>query len=96
MIGSYKVERIFYGLVDIPTEFEEKFTRTVKYPTTVWLDDTIVVTRGNTENHFTKHFSMLQKLQQNGYRATAKKSGPFRNEATCLGDEINEQGKNRG
>ena len=45
--GYYRFKKIFYGLVDIPTLFQEKFDRTLEYSTPAWLDDIIVVTRGD-------------------------------------------------
>ena len=36
----------YYSLADIPTIFQEKIDRTLEYSTPAWLDDIIVVTRG--------------------------------------------------
>ena len=47
--GYYKLKEVFYGLADIPTVFNEKIDRTLKYSTPAWLDDIIVVTRGSKQ-----------------------------------------------
>ena len=69
MNGYYRFKKGFYGLSDIPTIFQEKIDRTLVYRTPVWLDDIIVVTRGNKEKQRTKLFTILEKLQEAGYRA---------------------------
>ena len=45
--GYYRFKKGFYGIADIPTIFQEKIDRTLEYCTPAWLDDIIVVTRGN-------------------------------------------------
>ena len=50
-IGYYRFKRGFYGLADIPTIFQEKIVQTQEYCTPAWLDDIIVVTRGNKQDH---------------------------------------------
>ena len=82
----------FYGLADIPTIFQEKYDRTLEYCTPAWLDDIIVVTRGNKQDHEKKLFNVLNKLEKAGYRASKKKSEFFINETKWLGQEINENG----
>ena len=48
--GYYRFKEGFYGLANIPTTFQEKIDRTLEYLTPAWLDDIIVVTRGNRED----------------------------------------------
>ena len=62
----------FYGLADIPTIFQEKIDRTLEYCTPAWLDDIIVVTRGDRKDHEKKLFDVLKKLENAGYRASEK------------------------
>ena len=45
--GYYRYKKGFYGLTDISTIFQENIDRTLEYCTPAWLDDIIVVTRGN-------------------------------------------------
>ena len=66
-------------MADIPTIFQEKIDRTLGYCTPAWLDDIIVVTRGNKQDHEKKLFEILNKLEKAGYRASKKKSEFFMN-----------------
>ena len=64
--GYYRFKKGFYGLADIPTIFQEKIDRTLEYCTPAWLDDIIVVTRGNKQDHEKKLFDILNKLEKAG------------------------------
>ena len=88
--GYYRFKKGSYGLADIPTIFQEKIDRTLGYCTPVWLDDIIVVTRGNKQDHEKKLFEILNKLEKAGYRASKKKSEFFMNRTKWLGHEIDE------
>ena len=90
--GYYRFKKGFYGLADIPTIFQEKIDRTLEYCTPAWLDDTIVVTRGNKQDHEKNLFDVLNTLEKAGYRASKKKSEFFMNETNWIGHEINENG----
>ena len=46
----YQIKKGFYGLADIRTVFQEKIDQTLDC-TTAWLDDIIVVTRGDRQEH---------------------------------------------
>ena len=90
--GYYRFKKRFYGLADIPTIFQEKIDRTLEYSTPAWLDDIIVVTRGDRTEHEKKLFDVLRKLQDAGYRASERKSEFFLNKTKWLGHEIDETG----
>ena len=90
--GYYRFKKGFYGLADIPTIFQEKIDRTLEYSTPAWLDDIIVVTRGDRTEHEKKLFDVLRKLQDAGYRASERKSEFFLNKTKWLGHEIDETG----
>ena len=49
--GYYRFKKRFHGLADIPTIFQEKIDPTLEYSTPAWLDDIIIVTRGNKQEH---------------------------------------------
>ena len=49
--GYYRFKKGFYGLADIPTIFQENIDRTLEYCTPAWLDDIIVVTRGDRKDN---------------------------------------------
>ena len=72
--GFYRFRKAFYGPADIPTIFQEKIDRTLGHETPVWLDDITVVTRGTKEEHTQKLESVLTKLENEGYKASKKKS----------------------
>ena len=59
-------------MVDIPTIFQEKIDLTLGCCTPGWLDDIIVVTRGNKQDHEKKLFEILNNLEKAGYRASKK------------------------
>ena len=90
--GYYRFKKGFYGLADIPTIFQEKIDRTLEYCTPAWLDDIIVVTRGDRKDHEKKLFDVLKKLEDAGYRASEKKSEFFQNKMKWLGHETDEEG----
>ena len=90
--GYYRFKKGFYGLADIHTIFQEKIDRTLEYSTPAWLDDIIVVTRGDRTEHEKKLFDVLKKLQDAGYRASERKSEFFLNRTKWLGHEIDETG----
>ena len=89
--GYYRFKKGFYGLTDIRTIFQEKFDRTLEYLTPAWLDDIIVVTRGNREDREKKLFDVQFYQTYAGYRAS-KKSEFFKNKMKWLGHEIDEDG----
>ena len=90
--GYYRFKKGFYGHADIPTIFQEKIDRTLGYCTPAWLDDIIIVTRGNKQDHEKKLFDVLNKLEKAGYRASKKKSEFFMKQTKWLGHEIDENG----
>ena len=90
--GYYRFKKGFYGLADIPTKFKEKIDRTLEYSTPAWLDDIIVVTRGNRKEHENKLFDVFKKLEDAGYRANGRKFELFLNKTKMLGHEIDETG----
>ena len=57
--GNNRFRKGFYGLADIPTKFQEKFDRALGYCTPAWLDDIIIVTRRNKQDHEKKLFDVL-------------------------------------
>ena len=90
--GYYRLKKGFNGLADIPTIFQEKIDRTLEYSTPVWLDDIIVVTRGDRKVHEKNLFDVLKKLEDAGYRASERKSEFFLKITKWLGHEIDEMG----
>ena len=77
--GYYWFKKGFYGLADFPTIFQEKIDRTLEYCTPAWLEDIILETRGNKQDHEKKWFDILNKQEKAGYRASKRKSEFFMN-----------------
>ena len=65
---------------------------TLQYCTPAWLDDTLVVRRGNEEEHEKKLVDVLRKIECARYRASEEKSEIFQNKLKWLGHEIDENG----
>ena len=49
--GYYRFLKGFYGLADTPTIFQERIDTTLEHKHPAWLDDIIIVTKGNLEKH---------------------------------------------
>ena len=62
--GYYRFKKRFYERVDLPTLFRERIDRTLEYSTPAWLDDIIVVTRGDKQEHEKKLFDVLSKFEK--------------------------------
>ena len=82
--GYSRFKKRFYGLADILTIFKEKIDRTLEYSTPAWLDDIIVVTRGDRTEHEKKLVGILKKLDNARYRASERKSEFFLNTTKWL------------
>ena len=92
MNGYYRFLKGFYGPADKPTIFQEKIDRTLGHQTPVWLDDIIIVTRLIKEEHTRKLHSVLSKLENEGRRASKKKSKFYQKETVWLGHTISQHG----
>ena len=75
--GYYRFLKGFYGPADITTIFQEKIDRTLGHQTPAWLDDIIIVTRATKEEHTRKLYSILTKLDDEGYRARKNESNLY-------------------
>ena len=81
----------FYGLADIPTDFQENIDNTLqnKHP---WLDDILIVTKGSKEKHKAELMEILEILEREGYGLRKKKTELFRNENEWIGHKITQDG----
>ena len=82
----------FYGPADIPTFVQEKMNRTLGHRIPLWLDNIIIVTRGTKEQHTQKLESVLMKYENEGYKASKKKSEFYQKEAVLLRHTISQDG----
>ena len=83
--GFYRFLKGFHGLSDLPTIFQEKMDRTLKFKTPAWIDDIIVVTRGEKSEHIKQVEETLTELQEAGYRAGKDKTEFCLKETVWLG-----------
>ena len=90
--GFYRFLKGFYGLSDLPTIFQEKMDRTLKFKTPAWIDDIIIVTRGEKSEHIKRVEETLTELQDAGYRAGKEKTEFCLKETVWLGHHISKSG----
>ena len=90
--GYYRFLKGFYGPGDIPTIFQEEIDRKLGHQTPVSLDGIIFVTRGTKEEHTRKLYSVVTKLEDEGYRASKKKSKFYQKETMWLGHTKSQDG----
>ena len=90
--GFYRFLKGFYGLSDLPTIFQEKMDRTLKFKTPAWIDDILIVTRGEKSEHIKRVEETLTELQDGGYRAGEDKTEFCLKETVWLGHHISKHG----
>ena len=71
--GYYRFLKGFCGLAEFPTKFQERIDKTLEHKHPAWLDDIILVTKGNRDKHEAEVRETMTKLEQAGYRINAKK-----------------------
>ena len=67
MTGTYRFKTGFYGLTDIPAEFQKAMDYTMLIGlenTFCFLDDILIVSKGSEEDHFKLVLDCLKKLVQ--------------------------------
>ena len=70
--------------------FKNGWTKQFKHP--AWLDDILIVTKGNIEEHETEVKKTMKKLKEAGYRLHPKKCEFFQKEAEWMGHKIDQNG----
>ena len=68
--GHYRFNRGFYGLADMPVVFQDKLDRVLEGKAPAWQDDMLVITKGTMLEHYERVADVLQKLDDNGYKAS--------------------------
>ena len=89
--GYYRSVKGFHGLVDIPTIFEERIDTTLEHKHPVWLDDIIIVTRGNRDKHEAEVRETMTKLEQAAFRLYPKKCEFFEKETEWVGHKTDQK-----
>ena len=84
----------FYGLTDMPAEFQKAIDSTLKglRDTYSLLDDIIIVSGGGIKTHKEKVFKCLQKLDKENLSISLEKCHFAKNKIKWLGFEINQNG----
>ena len=80
----YQFKKVFYGLSDITTFFQQNSDTVLEFEAPFWLDDIICVTNGTVEDHEQELREILSKLQDAGYRGSEQKAQLFKSELTWL------------
>ena len=70
MTGTYRFKTGFYGLTDMPAEFQKAIDCTLAglNNTFCFLDDILIVSRGGIEQHLDLNGKCLMKLDQENLR----------------------------
>ena len=71
--GYYRFLKRLYGLADILTIFQERIDKTLEYKHPAWLDDIILVTKGDVKKHEAEVRETMKKLENAVYRPNPKK-----------------------
>ena len=92
--GDYRFKSNFTDLLTYLLYFKTN-DQTLGYCAPAWLDDIIVGTRENKQNHEKKLFDLLNKMEKAGYRANKKESEVFKNRLKWLGQKSMKSESNR-
>ena len=92
--GTYRFKTGFYGLTDMPTEFQKAMDCTLQGLEGVicYLDDILVVTKGDVQDHNNLVERVMQRLDAEGWALKFSKCEFSVNQLTWLGYVINEHG----
>ena len=92
--GTYRFITGFYGLMDMPAEFQKAIDNTLKSfkDTYGFLDDIIIVSGGGIKCHKEKVFKCLQNLDRENLSLNLEKCNFAKNEIDWLGFAINQNG----
>ena len=92
--GTYRLITDFYGLTDMPTEFQKAIDKTLYNLTNIFgfLDNIIIVTGGGKENHKKHLFNCLDRLNNENLAININKCHFAKDKIMWLGYEIREKG----
>ena len=92
--GTYRFKTGFYGLTDMPTEFQKVMDCTLQGLEGVicYLDDILIVTKGDIREHNELFERVMQRLDAEGWALKLSKCEFSVNQLTWLGYDINENG----
>ena len=87
--GYYRFLKGFYGLAYI---FQERIDMTLEHKHTAWLDNIIIVTKGNLEKHEAERRETMTKLEKAGYRSNPNNCKFFKKEIEWVGHKLTNKG----
>ena len=92
--GTYRFKTGFFGLTDMPAEFQKAmdYTLVVLSKTYCFLDDIIVVSKGNKESHLKYVYKCLQKLEADNLRINLSKCHFAKHQINWLGFTFSQSG----
>ena len=92
--GTYRFRTRFYGLTDMPNEFQKAMGCTMQGLEGVicYLYDILVFTKGDVQEHNNLVERVMQRLDAEGWALKFSKCEFSVNQLTCLGYVINESG----
>ena len=90
--GTYQFQTGFYGLTDMPSEFQKAIDLTLnnEKDTFAFLDDILIISHGTKEQHMDKLKKVLDKLDQKNMATSVNKCKFGCKEVEWLGFVINE------
>ena len=94
MTGTYRFKTVFYGLTDMPDEFQKAMDYTLigLKNTFCFLDDILIVSKGSEEDHFKLVLDCLQKLDADNLRVNLPQCHFAKQDISYLGYNITHSG----
>ena len=91
---TYRFLTRFYGLADTPAEFQKAMDRTINHAknTFCFLDDILIVSKGNEIEHRNLVEAVLKKLDAENLALKLSKCEFFKQEVNWLGHHLSEVG----
>ena len=92
--GTYKFLTGFYGLADMPPEFQKAMDRTINHAknTFCFLNDILIVSKGNETEHGKLIETVLKNLDDKNLALKFSKYEIFKNQVDWLGHQLSESG----
>ena len=92
--GTYRFLTGFYGLADMPAEFQKAIDRTLNHAknTFCFLDDILIVLKGDEREHEQLVTEVLKKLDNENLALKLEKCAFFQSEVKWLGHKLTSEG----
>ena len=92
--GTYRFLTGFYGLADMPAEFQKAMDRTLNHAenTFCFRDDILIVSKGSEQEHEKLIMNVLEKLEKENLALKLSKCEFFQQEVNWLGHKLSLEG----